>query len=329
MKNFTRPQMLLNRALLGLTTLLVASGMLNAQPKLTYSEAVASHPDWVQIPGELIRPDCIHQIPAGATVSISDDANAGDDIILKGQVIAHYEACSEEAIVTRQSPSQPGGLVPSVGNGWVEDTNWAPKLKKGDDIDWLQNQFVVPSAPKKNGAIVFLFNGIEPKSGKWIMQPVLQYGPSAAGGGNYWAMASWLVGTTKAYFSALTPVHAGDMMVGTMEQTDNSGGTLAYIVDAYDATSTAETALEFRSKGIKWGWAFQAVLEAYNVTTCNNFPASGQVKFYNTEMAHGFPSFDLYSPLNFHGEFDNYGGSGGPSCGFSTSVSGGAAVLQF
>ncbi|HTR22985.1 MAG TPA: hypothetical protein VMI10_03310 [Terriglobales bacterium] len=316
---------LVNNVLSVLATFLVTSGMLNAQPSQTYSQAVAAHPDWVQVPGELIRPDCIHQIPAGATLSVSNDPKGGDDILQNGQVIAHYEACPEDAIVTRKS----GGLVPSPGNGWVEDSDWVVSLKKGDNIDWLQNEFAVPKAPKTNGAVVFLFNGIEPTSGKWIMQPVLQYGPSAAGGGNYWAMASWLVSATKAYFSTLTAVNAGDLLVGTMEETDNSGGKLTYIVDAYDSASGADTNLTVHSKGIKWAWAFEGVLEAYNVTTCNNFPASGQVKFYNTTMAHGFPSFDFYSPLKFKGEFDNYSGGGGPSCGFSTSVSGGTATLKF
>jgi hypothetical protein len=315
-----------NCVLFGIATFLfIASGMVSAQPTQTYSQAVAAHPDWVQVPGELIRPDCIHQIPAGAVVNISDDSRVGDDVILNGEVIAHYEACPEEPIMTRQ----PGGFVPGpTGNGWVEDSDWLLSLKKNDNIDWLQGEWAVPSAPKKNGATIFLFNGIEPKSGKWIMQPVLQYGPSAAGGGNYWTMASWLVGS-KAYHSTLTPVHTGDVLVGTTEQTDNSGGKLAYFIDAYDSNSFADSNLTIHSKGIKWSWAFEGVLEAYNVTACSDFPASGKVKFHGTSLAHGFPSLDLYSPLKFNGELDNYSGGGGPSCGFSTSVAGGTAVLNF
>lgn len=52
----------------------------------------------------------------------------------------------------------------------------------------------VPAAPTTNHQqTIFLFNSIEPASGNAILQPVLQYGPSAAGGGSYWAVASWYV----------------------------------------------------------------------------------------------------------------------------------------
>lgn len=326
MKNVACTQALYNRAFVGIATLLLGTtAMLSAQSTPSYNQLVAAHPGWVQVPGELIRPDCIHQIPAGASVSISDDSKAGEDIIQNGAVIAHYDACSEEPIVTRQR----GGFEPGpVGNGWVEDSNWVLSLKKGDNIEWIQNEWVVPSAPKSTGATIFLFNGVEPKSGKWIMQPVLQYGSSYAGGGNYWTMASWLVGSS-VYVSTLTPVHAGDLLVGTTDETNVASGKLTYLVDAWDSTSGADSNLTVHSKGIQWGWAFEGVLEAYNVTKCTEFPASGKTRFYNTTVAHGYPAFDQYGSLPFNGEFDNYFGGGGPSCGFSTSVSGGSATLKY
>ena len=323
MKNIASTRTLYNRALAGIATLLfITPAILSAQSGPSYSQLVAAHPGWVQVPGELIRPDCIHQIPAGASVDISDDSKAGEDVTLNGAVIAHYEACPEAPASTRH-------VVPGpVGNGWVEDSNWLVSLKKKDNIEWIQGQWVVPSAPKSNGATIFLFNGVEPKSGSWIMQPVLQYGSSYAGGGNYWTMASWLVGSS-VYVSTLTPVHAGDSLVGTTDEYSDSGGKLEYVIDAYDSTTGVDSNLTIHSKKIQWSWAFEGVLEAYNVTKCADFPASGQTRFYNTSVAHGFPAFDEYSSLGFTGEFDNYFGGGGPSCGFSTSVSGGSATLKY
>ena len=326
MKNLISTRPVYNRALIGIATLLFsATAMLSAQSAPSYSQLVAEHPGWVQVPGELIRPDCIHQIPAGASVDISDDSKSGEDVTMNGQVIAHYEACSEEPIVTRQR----GAFTPGpTGNGWVEDSNWHVSLKKGDNIEWIQGEWAVPSAPKSTGATIFLFNGVEPKSGKWIMQPVLQYGPSAAGGGNYWTMASWLVGSS-VYVSSLTTVHAGDVLVGTTDETSVASGKLTYLIDAYDSTSGADSNLTIHSKGIQWSWAFEGVLEAYNMTKCAEFPASGKTRFYDTTVAHGYPAFDYYGSLNFTGEFDNYFGAGGPSCGFSTSVSGGSVTLKY
>jgi hypothetical protein len=323
MKNVASTRTLYSRALVGIATLLFSTpAILTAQSAPSYGQLVASHPGWVQVPGELIRPDCIHQIPAGASVSISDDSKAGEDVIQNGAVIAHYEACSESPVPTRHVTPGP------TGNGWVEDSNWVTPLKKKDNIEWIQGKWQVPWAPKSTGATIFLFNGVEPKSGSWIMQPVLQYGPSHAGGGNYWTMASWLVGSS-VYVSSLTAVHAGDQLVGTTDETSVASGKLEYLIDAYDATSGADSNLTVHSKGIQWGWAFEGVLEAYNLTKCSDFPASGKTRFYDTTVAHGYPAFDYYSPLNFAGEFDNYFGGGGPSCGFSTSVSGGSATLKY
>ena len=317
-----------SRVLFGIATFLfITSGMLGAQEGQSYRQLTAAHPDWVQVPGELIRPDCVHQLPAGAIVSISDDPQAGDDVILNGEVIAHYNDCPEEAIPTRHLDGYDPG---PIGNGWVEDAEWVPPLKKSDNIEWIQEYWVVPSAPKSNGALIFFFNGLSPTSGKWIIQPVLQYGVSYAGGGNYWAMASWMVGPKKknTYVSALTSVNTGDTLVGTIQQT-GAGSKLTYLIDAYDDSTAADSRLSVWSKGIKWAWAFSGVLEAYNVKSCSDFPASGSVDFLGGSIAHGYPSLDYYSSPGFNGVFDDYFGHGGPSCSFSVSVSGADATLNF
>lgn len=247
-------------------------------------------------------------------------------MILNGEVIAHYDACPEEPIPTRHLDLEPG----PTGDGWVEDSQWDVSLKSGDNVEWIQGYWLVPSAPKTNGATIFLFNGVEPqvKPNSWIMQPVLQYGGSYAGGGNYWAMASWLVGR-KAYVSTLTPVSTGDLLVGTTEQIGASGGKLKYLIDTYDSNTGADSQLSIHSKGIQWAWAFAGVLEVYGVTKCSDFPASGSVEFYATTVAHGYPKFEYINPLGFYGAEDNYNGKGGPACGFSVSVSGSSSTLNF
>lgn len=63
---------------------------------------VTTHPTdtagWVQAPGMLIRPECVHHVPNGATVTESGD------VILNGAVIAHYDKCAEPGIPTRPMP---------------------------------------------------------------------------------------------------------------------------------------------------------------------------------------------------------------------------------
>ena len=57
------------------------------------------------LPGQLIRPDCVHEIPNGARVEISKDGKVTGDVTMNGQVIAHYDACPEAPIPTRHTAS--------------------------------------------------------------------------------------------------------------------------------------------------------------------------------------------------------------------------------
>src|SRR5579871_100695 len=164
MKHIVPPQVLSSITLF----LFVASGMLSAQQNQTYSQARLDHPDWVQVPGELIRPDCVHEIPSGATVEVGNDGQISGDVTLDGVLVAHYEDCPEAPIITRPL-GESNGLEhdPGTGNGWVEASNWLVSLGSGDNLDEIAGDWNVPSDPKVNGALIYLFNGMEPSTFKW------------------------------------------------------------------------------------------------------------------------------------------------------------------
>src|ERR1700733_9322953 len=97
MRDVVRPHILCGIACF----LFVTGGMLNAQSGTTYSQARMDHPDWVQVPGELIRPDCVHEVPNGATVEVGSDGQISGDVSLNGVLVAHYDDCSEAPIIPR------------------------------------------------------------------------------------------------------------------------------------------------------------------------------------------------------------------------------------
>lgn len=271
MKNAITTRVIRNRVLAGIGALLfVTSGIASAQAGKTYSQLKAEHPGWVQVPGALASPDCVHQIPSGAKVDASIDGGTGEDVTLNGKVIAHYDTCAEASIPTRHLVQEPG-----TGNGWVEASQWNTSLKSGDNIDYLYGYWTVPSIPKTYGALIFIFNGIEPSGGAWIMQPVLQYGDNGAFGGNYWVLASWLVHSNTDYFvSSPIGVNPGDTIAGAQWQTSVSGSTLDYDVAATDQTTNQATDLSLWATGYHWVWAYAGVLESYNVTSCSEFPGA-------------------------------------------------------
>lgn len=295
------------------------SGMLHAQAVPTYSQVMQEHPDWVQVPGALVRPDCVHEIPEGATVEIAENGDVTGDVTMNGEFVAHYDACPEAAIVTRPHSSAMGFIQdPGTGNGWVEASEWDVSLGKNDNIDYLGGSWPVPKKPAKNGGLIYLFNGIEPSGGTWILQPVLQYGASPAGGGNYYAVASWLVSSGgTAYHSTLKKVAVGDTITGFTELTAVSGGKQSWWVEAIDGSITSTLKVKTSTKR-HWTWAFAGVLEAYGISTCSEFPASGKVKFFADGPYHGFPSYNLVTPEAWTGAVFPF--TGGPSCGYSVSA---------
>jgi hypothetical protein len=246
-----------------------------------------------------MRADCVHEIPNGANVEIKDGQVTGD-VTLKGQVIAHYDACPEAPISTRHlNASKTLSNNPSF-NGWVEASQENVWLGGSDNIDWMSGYFYVPNAPSVSGGLIYIFNGIEPSSQDWILQPVLQYGSSPAGGGNYWGIASWLVGTGGAWHSPLERVNAGDRLWGYTEQTGANGGTLYWTSEGYDLTNNAYSWITASTWGLHWTWAYEGVLEVYGVNSCSQLPSSGYAYFYSNYVDHGYPYYYGVSPA-FYG----------------------------
>jgi hypothetical protein len=302
--------------LLGLSTYSIAYAQ---TPK---SHAALAHPDWVQIPGEIIRPECVHEIPNGSKVETVDGKITGD-VTLNGKLLAHYEPCAEEAIATRHpSPSEDrAGRAPGL-DGWVEATQWDDT---NQNVDLIYGNWTVPSNPSENGGLIYLFNGIEPSVQTYILQPVLQYGVGAAGGGNYWAVASWLVGTDYVFHSGLETVNPGDTLFGYTEVTGTSGSTLDWRVEAEDSTTGAYSWITTTSTGLEWSWAYASVLEAYGISSCSQLPSNLYDNFTGTEVYQGTTSYTLTTP-GWYGAFYD---TGGLSCGFGVGVSGATSTLYY
>jgi hypothetical protein len=277
------------------------------------SVSLKAHPGWVQVPGALIRPDCVHEVPNGSQV-----ADNGD-VILNGSIVAHYDACPEAPISTRpvHGVGPQYSDAPGTGNGWVEAVQ---EEVTTDNIDKISGTWTVPSDPKDNGGLIYMFNAIEPTSENLILQPVLQYGATSAGGdigGNYWVIASWMVGK-NALHSPGERVNPGDTISGDTYVTSVSSGKTNWEIKSKDTTTGAWSDLGVWTSGYEFNWAFSGVLEAYNITTCSDFPANGSTEFKSNVVDRGYPSFSSV-PAGWFGAVYSYGG---PSCGFSPTADG-------
>jgi len=141
-------------------------------------------------------------------------------------------------------------------------------------------------------------------------------------------IASWLVGPNGYIFhSPPEKVNPGDDIFGYTEITGTSGSTLDWKVNAEDLTTGAYSWITATSSGLHWDWAFGAVLEAYNATSCSQFPSNGQTVFNDFGPYHGFPDYESISPLGWYGK--HYDWVEGPDCGFKIGLNGETMTLSF
>jgi hypothetical protein len=330
-----------------------ASGLISllATARVASANTTATAPQWVHVPGALMRQDCVHQVPNGAHIT-----EAGD-VSLNGALIAHYDACPVQPIFTGPGVTPPSGIdiAPEAGGGWVEDIHEYLNLQSGDNIDYLHSNWGVPFIPPNaEEATIYIWNGIQSSQCAFggnaycaIMQPVLQFGQSCGnieagqgggvqclGGWSSWNIASWLVTnqSNTGYFSPPLNVNQYDEIEGVLSITGSSGGYNDWAVEAADLTIGGSTTLYFdASTGIQWSQAFAGTLEAWNVpnssskSSCEFFPNNTGVLFYNTEVYHGFPQYEDVSG-NWTGEVDANGPYdfgvqySGYNCAFGYSV---------
>jgi hypothetical protein len=279
---------------------------------------------WVHVPGAVIRADCVHEIPAGATLE------ENGDVTLAGSVVAHYDACPEAPLRTRGAYAGNLGLpgaLPGPGNGWIEAVQMQVALNSGDSIDLVSSEWNVPADPAADGGVIFIWIGTEPVLQAVALQAVLQWGAaggaSAEGpiGGNYWVIASWLVGK-NAYHSEGIRVSAGDRIFGsTYIGGLSSHGRFDWESWVIDTTTGAVSELKVRTSVRMWNWAYSGVLEGYGIASCADLPRGGSMVFENNTVLHGYPSFERVT-ADWWGAFYDFGGQGGPSCAYRQAVDG-------
>jgi hypothetical protein len=186
--------------------------------------------------------------------------------------------------VSKQKHGRPRGAAvgtaPLPDYAWIENTGWSNT--GSTPIAYFSTTWVVPPAPTSNdGQTIYLFNGLEQSGngaqpeGPYILQPVLQWGASDAGGGAYWSITNWYVGPTglEAIQSpAVIQVNPGDVLQGVMTLTGQSGTEFSYKSSfiGYPAVDLIATDID------QLTWACET-LECYgsggtSLTQCSDYP---------------------------------------------------------
>jgi hypothetical protein len=184
--------------------------------------------------------------------------------------LATHEATDVQKIIMSSD-------VPAIGSGWIAYAYW--NNGTGKTFNSFSTAWVVPPAPAAQAnplQTIFLFNGIQNFGTNFgILQPVLQWGPSAAGGGNYWSIGNWYVTSGgQAFHSPLARVNSGDRLTGLMTLTGSSGTTFSYQSQFQGSAST-----RFSIQNISELLWFNETLEAYDLQQCSNYPNAHRTDF--------------------------------------------------
>ncbi|KAJ6631810.1 hypothetical protein B0H10DRAFT_340 [Mycena sp. CBHHK59/15] len=244
----------------------------------------------------------VREVPAGGRVK-----HVGSDIH-----VVDADGTVVHVVTPGAAPTPTTGAPTPEETGWVTYANW---LNTGAAIGSFKTTWAVPPVPATwVGQTIFLFNSIEPATFDAIMQPVLQYGGSAAGGGEFWAVASWYLYGDNVFFTTPVQVGVGQALNGEVQLVGTSGSTFNYLSSF---TNIGGTALQVDG-GEELAWA-TITLEAYGVTEASDYPAGSTVfSATNLELSTGvFPSI-TWSTVN------------DPADGLSTTVNvGGSTAAEF
>jgi hypothetical protein len=126
--------------------------------------------------------------------------------------------------------------------------------------------------------------------------PALQWGPSAAGGGDYWSVASWYVGgTTGAVFHGeLVPVNVGDELTGVISLVGRQRAHCDYRC-GFEGLANADLPV-FKVRDLS---RCGEVLAAYGIQQCSDYPDGSAMGFRNIELMKGFRRPALaWQPVN-------------------------------
>ncbi|MGI0078162.1 MAG: hypothetical protein ACRECH_00875 [Nitrososphaerales archaeon] len=183
-----------------------------------------------------------------------------------GKVLAVHAPCATKPVLTNpflNSSNSPNGGSPS-GGSWVEDATFNEYYFTGFSAQWN-----VPAPPSSYGnQIIYLFPGLEPIFGDSIIQPVLQWGSSSYGSGQYYVMADWYFSILSgAYHTPFIKVNSGDTIGGFMAESSGPGSS--WTVGFADVTTQKGNAMGV--SGIYETQAF-VTLEQYNVQSCSQYP---------------------------------------------------------
>jgi hypothetical protein len=295
--------------------------------------------EYVLTPNGFLHPSCV--------ISVRSDEVLGADLVIRGQdgseharvAPCAYPRYSRQGTRVAEASGPPFAGSPrsrlprhpahDTYDGWLVFFDYEGTIDTGSS---LRTQWIVPAPPMNIGdQDIAFFNDFETED--YILQPVLDFSELPG----QWAIESEnCCPSGNDYQSDLVPVSPGDVIQGTVTGTDcdPEGVCSTWTVTTTDLTTGMSTVLHTSTFGEVVDELNPAVLETYDVTSCDMLPANGEITFYDNVLTtqSGAPEkkpYSFYNCVSGAGCGSSVPASLPTDCGYGGSSSGGGYTLLF
>jgi hypothetical protein len=226
----------------------------------------------------------VHGIEQGYEVILDNGHYKKMNSLTKEIIVDFGEASvSDQSILSmRKNLNHYSKPIPGVNDAqWITYAEWENNtINPQYPISYIATSWKVPNPPttfSPNEAI-FIFDGLTDLTN--IMQPVLQYGVTAAGGGNYWAIDNWWVTPRLAFYTPNPQrVTTGTQLQGIISLTSQSGNNFSYRSSFYGYPT-----LNYNVSNVnQLNWA-EETFEVWNNEVNTDFPPDQFMKMNNIDI---------------------------------------------
>lgn len=268
--------------------------------------------EYVETPSGYFHPSCV--------IAVREDEFVRGDVIERADGAKRHIPRCDHPHYDRRGNAIFSGRIPPEVDGWVAEAEdvTAP-------VEWLSATWTVPAAPTSNvGQTVYLFPGLEHTPGaEFIVQPVLAWNGLHAPAG--WAIYNWnCCRNGVQLYSPAVAVSTGEAISGYAWGTNCDAATgVCGAWQVRTSSTNSSSTLNTDAYGQNLNWIFGGVLEAYNVTQCNQYPASGNVAYQNVtaNSVGGVNIPPTWTPVVFSGLT--------PSCNYAVQANGANVTIQW
>ncbi|PPQ89025.1 hypothetical protein CVT25_003946 [Psilocybe cyanescens] len=219
----------------------------------------------VHTPGGMLPKSNIHTVPEGGKVVHS----ANEVRLLDADGTVLHVAPLKGSKPRFNLPNGPA-IKPSLDSRNLQSATIAAIVEAPSILSFI-SEWPLPPLPQVNsGQLLMYFAALAPPTVDALIQPTLQYGVSAAGGGPFWGIASWFITEDQAYVTNLTQLTPGSetLQFFVVNEDEFLGTPGTHVWSAGFQTSAAE--LEVQTTEV-FNVAIVA-LEITNAITLGNLP---------------------------------------------------------